>query len=64
MQDIITETNIHFENIIENIASNGVQIPIHPKYKTDNTALYAGDCLEIMQRFPDNYVDMIFVDRI
>lgn len=31
-------------------------------YKDENFCLYNGDCLEVMSKFPDNYVDMIFAD--
>ncbi|MDR3199116.1 MAG: site-specific DNA-methyltransferase, partial [Planctomycetaceae bacterium] len=33
-----------------------------PIYETNNTALYHGDCLEVMSCFPDDYADMIFAD--
>ena len=33
-----------------------------PVFKTDDFCLYNADCLEIMARFPDNYIDMIFAD--
>lgn len=35
---------------------------IKPVFKTDDFALYNNDCLEVMAKFPDNYVDMIFAD--
>ena len=35
---------------------------MEPVYQTSDTVLYHGDCLEIMSKFPDNYVDMIFAD--
>lgn len=35
---------------------------LKPKFKTDDFALYHGDCLEVMDKLPDNYVDMIFAD--
>jgi site-specific DNA-methyltransferase (adenine-specific) len=34
----------------------------HPAFKTDDFCLYNADCLAVMSRFPDNYVDMIFAD--
>jgi site-specific DNA-methyltransferase (adenine-specific) len=33
-----------------------------PVYKTQDTALYNDNCLEVIARFPDNYIDMIFAD--
>lgn len=51
-----------FEELVKYIAKNGVQKSIKPTFKTEDTALYVGDCLEVLARFPDNYVDMIFAD--
>ncbi len=51
-----------FEELVQYVAKNGVQKSINPVFKTDDTALYVGDCLEVLSRFPDNYVDMIFAD--
>ncbi|MDR3119468.1 MAG: site-specific DNA-methyltransferase [Mediterranea sp.] len=50
------------EPLIAYIAGNNTATSIKPVYKTEETALYNGDCLKIMARFPDNYVDMIFAD--
>lgn len=55
-------TNMVFEDIVKYVAQNGTQQTIKPTLKTDDTALYVGDCLKIISRFPDNYVDMIFAD--
>ncbi len=33
-----------------------------PVYKSEDFCLYNADCLAVMSRFPDNYVDMIFAD--
>ena len=44
------------------ISKNQVQESISPVFKTADFALYNNDCLEIMTRFPDNYIDMIFAD--
>ena len=54
--------NIVFEDIVKYVSQNGTQPSIRPTLKTDDTALYVGDCLEVMSRIPDNYVDMIFAD--
>jgi len=35
---------------------------LKPVFKTDDFCLYNADCLLIMERFPDNSVDMIFAD--
>jgi len=51
-----------FEKLVKYIARNGVQESIKPVFKTSDFALYAGDSLEVLSRFPDNYVDMIFAD--
>ena len=51
-----------FEELVHYISKNGVQKSIKPIFKTDDTALYLGDSLEVLSRFPDNYVDMIFAD--
>lgn len=51
-----------FEALVQYISKNGVQKSINPVFKTDEIALYNEDCLEVMNHFPDNYVDMIFAD--
>lgn len=51
-----------FEQLVKYIAKNGVQKSIKPTFKTEDTVLYVGDSLEVLSRFPDNYVDMIFAD--
>lgn len=51
-----------FEDLVGYISQNGVQRSIKPVFKTDDFALYNDDSLEVMSRFPDNYVDMIFAD--
>lgn len=51
-----------FEQLLGYVATNGVQKSIQPVFKTEDFALYNDDCLEVMARFPDNYVDMIFAD--
>jgi site-specific DNA-methyltransferase (adenine-specific) len=51
-----------FEQLLGYVATNGVQKSIRPVFKTEDFALYNEDCLEVMARFPDNYVDMIFAD--
>ena len=56
------QPDLIMEPIVAYIAENKVQRSIKPVYKTNETALYNDDCIEILARFPDNYVDMIFAD--
>jgi len=56
------EPNVAMEALISYIAERKPKRFIQPIYKTEETALYNADCLEVMARFPDNYVDMIFAD--
>lgn len=51
-----------FEDLVKYVSKNGIQKSIKPFFKTEDTALYVGDCLEVLSRFSDNYVDMIFAD--
>ncbi|MBI5325949.1 MAG: site-specific DNA-methyltransferase [Ignavibacteriae bacterium] len=55
---------IVFENLIEYISHEAVKQkePIKPVFKTDDFCLYNEDCLKVMAKFPDNYIDMIFAD--
>lgn len=46
-----------FEEIVNNI-----NMPSLLFYKTDKTALFNGDCLEILEKLPDESIDMIFAD--
>jgi site-specific DNA-methyltransferase (adenine-specific) len=55
-------TSAFFEEMVGYISKNGTQRSIKPTFKTDDFALYNDDCLEVMSRLPDNYVDMIFAD--
>ncbi|MDR1492539.1 MAG: hypothetical protein LBT05_07445 [Planctomycetaceae bacterium] len=50
------------EKTIANISKNTIQRSINPVYKTEDFVLYNDDCLEVMARLPNNYVDMIFAD--
>ena len=61
MDRLISESAV-FEELVGYIAKNGVQEAIKPVFKTPDFALYHGDCLEVISRLPDNYVDMIFAD--
>ena len=54
--------NMVFEELVAYVSKNGTQRSIKPSFKTEDFALYNEDCLEVMSRFPDNYVDMIFAD--
>jgi len=33
-----------------------------PYFENDNFILHQGNCLEVMQEFPDDFFDMIFAD--
>ncbi|MDR1738530.1 MAG: hypothetical protein LBR66_06940 [Candidatus Symbiothrix sp.] len=57
-----TEINSVMEPIVAYIAENKATKGFKPVFKTSDTALYNEDCLKIMARFPDDYVDMIFAD--
>lgn len=55
-------SNFVFEDLVKYIAKNGTTESIKPIFKTDDFCLYQENCLAVMARFPDNYVDMIFAD--
>ncbi len=61
MEDNVLTSEV-FEEMVGYISKNGTQRSIKPTFKTDDFALYNDDCLEVMSRLPDNYVDMIFAD--
>lgn len=61
MESVIKE-NVLFEELVAYVSKNGIQRSIRPFFKTNDFALYNEDSLEVMSRFPDNYVDMIFAD--
>lgn len=50
------------DNLVEYISTVKIQESIRPEFKTNDFALYNNDSLEVMSRFPDNYIDMIFAD--
>jgi len=50
------------EDLVGYIHRNGVQRSIKPVYKTPEIAIYNDDCFEVLSKFPDDYVDMIFAD--
>jgi site-specific DNA-methyltransferase (adenine-specific) len=54
--------NIVLEDLIRHISKNGIQRSIKPFHKTDDFVIYHDDSIEVMRRFPDNHVDMIFAD--
>jgi site-specific DNA-methyltransferase (adenine-specific) len=56
------QPDLVMEPLIAYIAESNVHRSIKPVYKTTETTLYHDDCLEVMSRFPDSYVDMIFAD--
>lgn len=55
-------TSSVFEELVNHISKNGTQRSIIPVFKMDDFVLYKDDCLEVMSRLPDNYVNMIFAD--
>ncbi len=59
-QEVISSTL--FEDIVKYVSKNGIQKSIQPVFKTNDFALYNHDSLEVMSRFPDNYIDMVFAD--
>lgn len=61
MKDV-NKKNLVLENLISYINNTTIQQSYKPIFKTDDFALYQNDCLEILNRFPENYVDMIFAD--
>jgi site-specific DNA-methyltransferase (adenine-specific) len=50
------------EELLAFISENGIRESILPYFKSEDFALYHGDCLEIMSRLPDDCIDMIFAD--
>lgn len=54
--------NLAYERLIEYVSENTFKRSIIPYYKTSDFCLYNDDCIEIMAKIPDNYVDMIFAD--
>lgn len=65
---IYKNTPLKEDNILEsltNYISKGESIEktkLEPVFRTNDFCLYNADCLVVMSRFPDNYVDMIFAD--
>ena len=51
--DLLTQKSTEQTNQIDKLT---------PVFKTDDFALYNDDCLAVMEKLPDNYVDMIFAD--
>jgi len=50
------------EDLVKYISKNSMKRSLMPVFKTTDFALYNEDCLEVMNRLPDNHVDMIFAD--
>lgn len=55
-------SNFVFEDLVKYIAQKGTTESIKPVFKADDFCLYQNDCLKVMAKFPDNYIDMIFAD--
>lgn len=54
--------NIAYEQVIESVSKNPNENKITPYFRTSDFSLYNNDCIEVMSKFPDNSVDMIFAD--
>ena len=61
-EEIDVDNSSVFEGLVKYISKNETQRSIKPVFKTNDFALYNDDCLEVLLRFPDNYLDMIFAD--
>lgn len=62
MEENTTLHNSALEDLVGCLANNGMQQRLNPVYKTADFVLYKEDSLEILSRFPDNCLDMIFAD--
>lgn len=51
-----------FDDTLLHLSKNGKQRSIKPVFQSDDFALYNEDSLELMSRFLENHVDMIFAD--
>ena len=54
--------NILFEPQIDYVSTNRETGNIKPVFKTNDFCLYKNDCLTVLSKLPDNYIDMIFAD--
>ncbi|MCK4307419.1 site-specific DNA-methyltransferase [candidate division WOR-3 bacterium] len=54
--------NTLFEPRIEYVSTNKKTRKIKPVFKTNDFCLYKDDCLTVLSKLPDNYIDMIFAD--
>jgi len=50
------------ESTVKYITKIEMKESIKPVFRTDDFCLYQDDCRNVMSKFPDNYVDMIFAD--
>lgn len=62
INEIVNRGNAVFEQLIQYTSEIEEKRTIKPVYKTDDFALYNNDCLEVISRFPDNCIDLIFAD--
>jgi len=62
MEDILNTNDLALETLIQYITKEDKRVSIKPVFKTEDFVLYNQDSLELMSRFPDNYIDMIFAD--
>ncbi len=54
--------NTLFEPRVEYVSTNKKTRKIKSVFKTNDFCLYKDDCLTVLSRLPDNYIDMIFAD--
>jgi len=50
------------EDLIKYVAKKETVESIKPVFKTEDFCLYQADCMKVMEKLPENYVDMIFAD--
>lgn len=51
-----------FEQLISYAKNSQSKNTIAPIFKTRDFALYHNECLEVISKFPENYIDLIFAD--
>ena len=58
------ENDIVLDSLIDHIEKSEIieKETYKPIFRINNLCLYNADCLAVMARFPENYVDMIFAD--
>lgn len=54
--------NVVFDKLINCINEKDEKDKVQPVYRTTDFVLYNDDCINIMTKFPDNSIDLIFAD--